>query len=347
MTQVDIIIPCYKYGNFLRRCVDSVLSQESIDVRVLIIDDASPDNTAEIAVQLVASDRRVHFLRHTTNMGHIATFNEGLAWASGEYTLLLSADDLLTPGSLHRSVRLLESHLKVGLVYGRALLFNSDEDLPKPSSTSLECGWKITPGHEFVESFCASGSNLLWTPTVLVRTRLQKALGGYRPELTHSGDMEMWMRFGAHSDIGFVDADQAYYRLHSTNMSLGYFGGTTQRRFLPAMADLKQRKAAFDAFFQTKSGVIKDAERLQQMAARGLAWVSFWGATLAFEQGEVPSCKAMLDFALELDHDLQLEPEWTRMRWKQRMGPKLWSAVRPVLQRVRPKLQRPSAQPVG
>ena len=48
-SSVDVIVPCYRYGHFLRMCVESVLAQSYSPVRVLIIDDASPDNSGEIA----------------------------------------------------------------------------------------------------------------------------------------------------------------------------------------------------------------------------------------------------------------------------------------------------------
>jgi len=60
----------------------------------------------------------VEFVRHTTNHRHIATYNEGLEWATAEYTLLLSADDLLTPGALERAVRVMDRHPEVGLTCG-------------------------------------------------------------------------------------------------------------------------------------------------------------------------------------------------------------------------------------
>ena len=58
MASVDVIIPCYKYGHLLEECVESVLSQEDVDVRVVIMDDASPDDTEAIGGRL-AQDRRV------------------------------------------------------------------------------------------------------------------------------------------------------------------------------------------------------------------------------------------------------------------------------------------------
>src|SRR5262249_50316333 len=143
MSQVDVIIPCYKYGHYLQACVESVLSQQGVVVRVLILDDCSPDNTPEVAGNLALRDGRVEYRRHTVNHGHIATYNEGLLeWASGDYVLLLSADDLLTPGALERAVRLFDSHPEVGLVYGRQIVFQTEEVPPAPS-VSTAAGWHV------------------------------------------------------------------------------------------------------------------------------------------------------------------------------------------------------------
>src|SRR5262245_9653241 len=93
MSSVDVIVPCYRYGHFLRECVESVLTQSHKHVRVLILDDASPDNTSEIGAELAREDPRVGLVRHQFNKGHIATYNEGIDWVSADYMLLLSADD--------------------------------------------------------------------------------------------------------------------------------------------------------------------------------------------------------------------------------------------------------------
>ena len=122
MSCVDVIIPCYKYAHFLRDCVESVLSQEGVDIRILILDDCSPDNTPEVAAELQQQDSRIEYRRHEKNQGHIATYNEGLEWTNGDYVMLLSADDLLTPGALARSARLMNAHPEVGLVYSLSLI---------------------------------------------------------------------------------------------------------------------------------------------------------------------------------------------------------------------------------
>src|SRR4029079_749341 len=104
MSRVDVVIPCYNYGRYLRGCVESVLAQPGTDLRVLIVDDASQDHTPEVAAELVARDRRVGYRRHATNQGHIATYNESLlGWADGDYSLPLSGDDLCLPRALARA----------------------------------------------------------------------------------------------------------------------------------------------------------------------------------------------------------------------------------------------------
>ena len=105
MTSVSVVIPCYNYGHLLGDAVNSVLDdQDGVDVQVLIIDDASPDGSAEVARKIAAGDPRVEVAVHAANKGHIATYNEGLLdWAGGDYCVLLSADDRLTPGALQRA----------------------------------------------------------------------------------------------------------------------------------------------------------------------------------------------------------------------------------------------------
>src|SRR5207247_3262439 len=109
MRRVAVCVPCYNYGRFLVQCVESILRQTGVDVRVLIIDDGSPDNTQAVGERLAIEDPRVEFRRHTVNQGHVATYNEGIEWAEGDYLLLLSADDVLTDGALARASAVMDA----------------------------------------------------------------------------------------------------------------------------------------------------------------------------------------------------------------------------------------------
>jgi glycosyltransferase involved in cell wall biosynthesis len=118
MSHIDVMVTCYNYGHFLRECVESVLAQSHRDLRVLIVDDASTDDTPAVCDELTARDPRVEILRHPVNRGHIPTYNECIAMARDDYLLVLSADDFLLPGALARAIGVLDAQPDVGLAHG-------------------------------------------------------------------------------------------------------------------------------------------------------------------------------------------------------------------------------------
>jgi glycosyltransferase involved in cell wall biosynthesis len=329
MSRVDVIIPCYKYGRFLRSCVESVLTQPSVDVRVLIIDDCSPDETPEVARELVAEDSRVEYRRHEVNKKHVATYNEGLEWATGDYTVVLSADDLLTPGALGRAAQLMDAHPEVGLVYGKCITYHDDKPLPLANQGEETSKWRIVPGREIIASSCAVTDNLVPTTTVTVRTRVQRELGGYRPELPHTCDMEMWLRFAACTSLGCVAAEQAYHRIHGKNMATSYLEEEHGKR------EWQQRKATFEILFREYGHRLEEADRLRQHVYRSLAEQAFWAGSRAFDRGDDAACQQYLDWALETYPAVQSWPPWSRLGWKRMVGARIWSKIAPLMRRFR------------
>ena len=199
MAKVDIVVPCYNYGRFLEDCVRSLLDQSIEDIRVLIIDDASTDGSVAVAERLARADDRVTVRAHTQNRGHIATFNEGIEWANSDYFLLLSADDLLAPGALARAVRVMDENEDIILTYGDCAVWNTEDPFPVINDEPGALSWTRV---DLVGKLCEAAANFVPTPTTIGRTDVQKAIGGYRPELPHAGDLEMWLRFGAHGGSG-------------------------------------------------------------------------------------------------------------------------------------------------
>ena len=139
--RVSVVIPCYRYGGYLPDAVASVLDQDGLDIDVLVVDDASPDDSAEVAHRLAAADPRVSVMVHERNAGHIQTYNDGLSRATGDYVVLLSADDLLPRNALTRAVALMEAHPRVGLVYGYARSFTEQpEPVHRHAPGAGRCG---------------------------------------------------------------------------------------------------------------------------------------------------------------------------------------------------------------
>jgi hypothetical protein len=211
----------------------------------------------------------------------------------------------------------------VGLTYGGQIKFDGDEPpqhLPRWDKGNC---WRIMQGLELIESCCRTGSNPVTTPTVVVRCAWQKRLGGYRAELPHTADLELWLRFAGSGRVGVIEALQAYKRVHARNMQVQYV--TTR------LGDLHQRKAAFDVWFQNGGGRIAGADDLRRQADRSLAAEAFWAASAAFDQRHVGICNELLDLALSLDPELRARPHWARLRWKRRLGPTIWRALRPLV----------------
>jgi glycosyltransferase involved in cell wall biosynthesis len=318
LSSVDVIVPCYRYGHFLKECVGSVLAQEATPVRVLIIDDASPDNSAEVAAEIARGDSRVTFLRHTSNKGHIATYNEGIEWVSSEYMLLLSADDYLLPGALNRAAQLMDANPEVSFTFGNALE-RSSSGLETPiHAVSGNAAARIISGVDFLD--LSGPMNIVPTPTAVVRTEIQHKVGGYRPELTHSGDMEMWFRLAAHGHVGMLKDYQAVYRRHAANMSIAYFADG----LLP---DMEQRKAALDCFFQACGHLLPARDRIEHRFYRLLACDAVGLASRAFNAGKMETSQVLCDMAFRMSPSVRWSSNWMKFACKKSMGFTAWNLL--------------------
>src|SRR4051794_39820558 len=151
MPSIDVIIPCYNADRFLAQCIQSVLSQNVDDLRIVVIDNASTDDSVEVARRFAAEDSRVEVICHARNLGPIASFNEGVDIARADYFILLCADDLLTGGSLQRAVDVLEGNAGAVFAIGSDLSMIEGKDFAEPSQPD---GWRVTAGARFIEDCC-------------------------------------------------------------------------------------------------------------------------------------------------------------------------------------------------
>jgi len=325
MNSVDIVIPCYNYGRYLSYCVHSVLSQRDVQVRVLIIDDNSSDDTPIVGAKLAAEESRVTFIRHVVNQGLIKTANEGIMdWTAARYALLLSADDALTQGSLIRATEIMEAHPEVGFVYGMAEVIDEEAAPVKPEISGSSS--RVISGAEFLQHSYRYG-NSVPSPTAVVRLGFQKQLGGYNPGFPHTSDMEMWMRFATRSSIGVVSAVQAYYRWHPRNMTRLYIGGP--------ISDRRERLRTYTHISKTWAGEMPVVEGWLAGARQRFADEAYWLAGLAMEAGDLESMRACLAFAAENNFALwPMRSRWSF--WAKRMaGPSLTRTLQSVVRKLK------------
>lgn len=329
MGSFQVVVPCYNYARFLQECVESVLAQP-VDVRVLIIDDCSSDETAQVCSLLAAADDRVSFIRHSENKGHVATYNEGIALARADYFVLLSADDLLTPGSLARAGALLDNNPSVGLVYGYATPIYSTV---LPPIRIDDAGWTLWRGSDWAERMCRSGRNFIISPEAVMRLAVLQRLGGYNPALPHSGDMEIWLRSAGIADVGRINgADQAYYRIHASNMHRTIYSGR--------LFDLESRRDAILSAFDKEAGILPGADHLRESACRSLACEAIGLAGEAVDRGEANNSNVPYqNFARDLWPDILQSRQWQVLaRRRTRRQPQVMRHLRLAMRRIRDKL---------
>lgn len=285
--RVSVVIPCYGYGRYLQGAVASALSQDDVDVQVVIVDDKSPDDTAVIADELAAGDPRVVVVHNEANLGHVRTFNRGLEQADGEFLVRLDADDLLTPGCLARAVAVFDSNPLVGLTYGNPYHFaTSTPPAPRVSKIS----WTIWSGADWLGERCRLGVNCITTPEAMLRMAVVRDVGPLDTRLRFAQDMELWCRVAAVAAVGRVNgADQALHRDHAGSMSATEVGS--------AIVDLEERRQVFDSVFESTGAKLSNAAALHSTANRALAAESVGYAERALDSGDSELARRYLTFA--------------------------------------------------
>ena len=270
MTTVDVVVPNYNYGRFLVECVRSVLEQDGPQVRVLIIDNASTDDSAAIARRLRDEDPRVSVILREQNLGPHASFNEGIDWAESEYFLMLFADDLLMPGALKRAVRVMDRDPSIAFSCGAAVQVKPGAAIPQIGSEPLRPAFLLHEGRSFIERFCRLGVFQIPGPSIVVRTDVQKRVGYYRPELPHSDDYEVWLRLAMHGRVAELDCVQAGIRVHGENRS--------SELWAHQIRHIRSTRDALDSFFAHEGGQMRGSDALHRLGKRGIAQRAYWSA---------------------------------------------------------------------
>jgi Glycosyl transferase family 2 len=311
---VTAVIPAYNYARFLPDCVGSVLSQTGVEVRLLVIDDCSQDETQTVLSGLQATDPRITVIRHERNRGHIPSVNEGLELVDTEYVVKLDADDMLASGSLARATALLQAHPEVAFVYGRPQHFSGRA--PR-RVRAMRRSWTIWPGAEWVAARCQCADNAISQPEVVMRTESLRRVGSVCPELTHTSDLHLWLRLGSIGDVGRVNGPvQAYYRVHQESMQRTVHAGELFR--------FRARRAAFDSAFQAEAGALPGAGQLHDTFRQAIARLALDCACHRFDRGRTEAngetIEEFMTFALETWPAAARSSEWNALQRRRAVG---------------------------
>jgi GT2 family glycosyltransferase len=176
---VSVVIPCFGQADYLPDAVGSVVAQTFTDWEIVVVDDSSPDSTAEVADRLAAEhhDRRIRVLR-IEHGGVARARNAGIACSRGRYILPLDADDMIAPTMLERAVELLESEPDPAIAYTDLKQFGDCEGVILASVFDPF----LLPAENQL-SYCA-----------LFRREVWEAAGGYNPNMVQGHeDWDFWI----------------------------------------------------------------------------------------------------------------------------------------------------------
>lgn len=213
MPKVSVIIPTHNRAKILPLTVKSVLHQTFQDFEIIIVDDASQDNTKEVVRGF--GDNRIKYFRRDMSGGDAVARNLGIVNSEGEYLAFLDDDDEWFPKKLQRQVTLIESSQPVvgGVYTGRV---NIDGTNGKILSTTL--GDKR--GNLFTE-FLGNGLNIT-TSSVMVRKECFQQVGLFDENIPYNSDFDMWVRISKNFQFECIEEPLTKYYIHAKKLSTNF-----------------------------------------------------------------------------------------------------------------------------
>jgi glycosyltransferase involved in cell wall biosynthesis len=189
MPACTVAIPVYNQRDFIAHTVRSALDQDIADLEILVVDNASSDDTGNVVRGIAAGNARVRYVRHPANIGMARNFSACISLAKGEFVQILCADDALEPGCTAALVDALTRHPECVLAAcGRIL---TDESLRPIRTARARRRREVVPGRVLLRE-CFVYANRIGEPTA-VMFRRDAAARGFHPDYRQAVDLEMWM----------------------------------------------------------------------------------------------------------------------------------------------------------
>lgn len=211
MPAVSIIMPAYNVAPYVAAAVRSALVQTFTDFELIVVDDGSKDNTAEIVKSLMREDERVRLVQQA-NRGLAGARNTALRAARGEMFALLDSDDMWEPEFLASQVAILDARPDVDIVTGNGWYLGGPKhgELARPYPDSRP------------DPVLASIIGDEWSVFIMsvMRRRVYTAIGPFDEEMRSNEDYDFWLR-AAVAGFTFARNDRplGYYRVRSDSLS--------------------------------------------------------------------------------------------------------------------------------
>lgn len=236
---MSVIIPAYNYGRFLGQCVQSVLDQGVDDIEILVLDNASTDETPQVMASF-HGDPRIRYMRNRYNYGAGHNWRNGLWIAQGRYFTFLSADDYFNEGHLARLLPVLESHPHVAVGYtGIRWIDGQGRELNQPRHPGYRNTDYLGGRNEVADLLI---HDCYMTPSAVIHRR-KAFCNAWRPAQTNGGgDWNMVVQMAEqYPDFAYINTPGVSYRWH---------GAQDSNRFYASTAPLEDHLTIVEGVFQ-------------------------------------------------------------------------------------------------
>jgi len=210
---ISVVMPAYNAADFIGEAIQSILDQTYTDYEFIIVDDGSTDGTAAIIQSYAERDPRIRLIKNPHG-GVCEARNTAIRQASGDWIVLMDADDIARPNRIERLVQAAEADPEV-VVWGSYLTritINGDViGNIEVGTTSKEAFYAIDRTQRLIEMFA---------PTAMFRRDIALKVGGYNPLLLVAEDSELWDRMADYGPIVTVPESLLLYRLHDKSLTM-------------------------------------------------------------------------------------------------------------------------------
>jgi glycosyltransferase involved in cell wall biosynthesis len=213
MATVDIIIPAFNAAKYLPFALQSVLAQTFEDWRVLLVDDGSTDNIAQVIASFQDRFGPKMLCIRQENRGLPAARNTAIRASTAEFLALLDADDAWLPCRLEESIKILRERPLAGLSYGGITGIDPEGQLGDTFlGNSKHTEGKIAP-------YIYMRAVELPCPSVTFRRKCIDEVGLFDESMRATEDRDLWLRIALRYDVAYVPKVLAYYRVSPNSMS--------------------------------------------------------------------------------------------------------------------------------
>ena len=231
MKKVSILVAAFNAEKFINETIESVLSQSYTNWELIIVDDGSTDKTANSVTEFSILDERIRLIQQKNAGAQIAR-NNAFSASTGEYVVILDADDCLLPEKISKQVSLLDANPEYGLVYGDT--WHCDEKLNHICLESKKYPGQHVIGDVFDKIILG---NIFAVHSAMVRRicLLEVGLHDINPELI--GDWDLWVRVADKYSFLYHPDPVAEYRLHPSMSAQRY---SAEKQFRQRMGVAKK-----------------------------------------------------------------------------------------------------------